>query len=541
MRAAAVSVFPYMLKKIFDTSSVQNDTSLLFHPITLLMACLMLTELSMRGCILLTALIFPKLRMNVHQHVIKKILFYPALYFRSKLSGTILHKVTLLPKFIEKVLEVFFQNFLYSFLSLVATSTLMFFVKPIFSYILIVGLAMHIAITLRYIEKIKNSSKKSAEYSSILSGQVGDMLANVEFIVSNSMEDKELKRIEKYIILDKKAYFKSLWEMERNNILRAFFNILTILIFTILLFYLFTHKQISLGDFTLISVSTFNILNQIWILNHQIIKLFLSIGEAETAIEILDTPQSSRPYFSPLAALEKPSLEIKNLYFSYPQRPAILKDINFSVNPGEKVLLLGDTGSGKSTLFYLIMGMLEKSRGDILINDKPLNHTSLSLLRSNIGFIGQFPHFFNRTIKENIFYGVQKGSLKDSDISKIIEDFKCNEILNNFSSTLFCQAGEKGGKLSGGQKQKLNLARVTMQNRPLLLLDEINSSLGKSDNHIIRHALKTYWKNKTVIISGHNIFFLDLIDRVIILQEGKIIFNNVLSQLSSELKTKFGV
>ena len=102
-------------------------------------------------------------------------------------------------------------------------------------------------------------------------------------------------------------------------------------------------------------------------------------------------------------------------------------------------------------------------------------------------------------------------------------------------------AGEKGGKLSGGQKQKLNLARITMQNRPLLLLDEVNASLGKSENHIITHALKTYWKDKTVIISTHNIFFLDLIDRVIILQEGKIIFNDSPAQLSTEQKIKFGI
>jgi ABC-type multidrug transport system fused ATPase/permease subunit len=196
-------------------------------------------------------------------------------------------------------------------------------------------------------------------------------------------------------------------------------------------------------------------------------------------------------------------ITIKNLEYKYPtSNQSIIKDFNLEINKGEKIALVGDIGTGKSTLMKIILGLIKPTNGDLYFNGHNYKSKNQSDLFKKFGYMTQNPILFNRSILENITFG--KPDTTREKVEELLEQFKLKSVFEKLKKGLDTPVGKNGSKLSGGQKQVVWFLRIYLHNPDILLLDEPTASLSKESKEILINLIKTAFADKTIIISSHD-------------------------------------
>ena len=212
-------------------------------------------------------------------------------------------------------------------------------------------------------------------------------------------------------------------------------------------------------------------------------------------------------------------IEFKNVYFSFGNR-GILKGVNFIVEPGQKVAIVGPTGAGKSTISKLLFRFYDPSSGNILIDNQSLKDVTQSSLRSNIGVVPQDTVMFNDTIEYNISYG-KPGSSRD-EINKVTKLSSIDKFIEDLEFGYSTIVGERGLKLSGGEKQRIAIARALLKNPKIFIFDEATSALDTKTEKSIERSLKKISNNSTTLVIAHRLSTVIDADKIIVLENGKI-------------------
>ncbi len=214
-------------------------------------------------------------------------------------------------------------------------------------------------------------------------------------------------------------------------------------------------------------------------------------------------------------------IEFKNVSFSYGKGDVVLKDFNFSVQKGETIALIGETGSGKSTIVNLACRFYEPTEGKILVDCVDYRERSLHWLQSNLGYVLQTPHLFSGTIRENIRYG--KLSSSDEEIYRAAKLVYACEFIEKKQNGYDTEVGEDGALLSTGEKQLISFARAILADPVFFILDEATSSVDTETEYKIQAAIKTILINRTSIIIAHRLSTIKSADRILVLQKGRIL------------------
>ena len=222
-------------------------------------------------------------------------------------------------------------------------------------------------------------------------------------------------------------------------------------------------------------------------------------------------------------------IEFKNVGFEYEEGKPVLRDISFTVPEGSVLGILGGTGSGKSTLTYLLDGLYAPTNGEITIGGKPISNISPATLRSNIGLILQEGYIYSGTIGENIALAVDDAT--QDDIKRAAKEACVDENIEGFANGYDTIVGERGVTLSGGQKQRVGIARTLLRNTPYLIFDDSLSAVDSETDAAIRANLNEKFKGATVIIISHRINTVMHADNIIVLDGGKIVESGTNSQL----------
>ena len=212
-------------------------------------------------------------------------------------------------------------------------------------------------------------------------------------------------------------------------------------------------------------------------------------------------------------------IEFKNVYFSFGNR-GILKGVNFIVEPGQKVAIVGPTGAGKSTISKLLFRFYDPSSGDIMIDNQSLKDVTQSSLRSNIGVVPQDTVMFNDTIEYNIAYG-KPGSSRD-EINKVVKLSSIDKFIEDLEIGYSTIVGERGLKLSGGEKQRIAIARALLKNPKIFIFDEATSALDTKTEKSIERSLKKLSNNSTTLVIAHRLSTIIDSDKIIVLENGKV-------------------
>jgi ABC-type bacteriocin/lantibiotic exporter with double-glycine peptidase domain len=214
-------------------------------------------------------------------------------------------------------------------------------------------------------------------------------------------------------------------------------------------------------------------------------------------------------------------LELKNVCFSF-QNKNILNNINLRIKEGDKICIIGESGSGKTTLLSIMMGLLEASRGDIEINKKEINQENLLNYQSQIGYVSQDIFISDDTILSNIAIGESKSDIDISRINKVIELSNMGDFINDSSKKLSSRVGTKGVKLSGGQIQRIGIARALYRDPKIIFFDEATSSLDEKNETIILENIFRAFNKRTIVFVTHKKQLVRYFDKVIKVDNGRV-------------------
>lgn len=279
---------------------------------------------------------------------------------------------------------------------------------------------------------------------------------------------------------------------------------------------------LTLGDFVLIQAYLINIFQRIWNFGRTIMKIYEGLSDAEEMTIILNTePEIKDIPKAKNLVVNTGEIEFKEVGFNYNQTREILKDFNLIIKPGERVAIIGPSGAGKSTIAKIILRMYELSGGKILIDGQNIAQVTQESLWKNISLVPQDPILFHRSLLENIRYGQPKASKKD--IIAAAKAANCHQFIENLSQGYETFVGERGIKLSGGERQRVAIARAILHDAPILILDEATSSLDSESEKLIQEALDKLMKNKTVIVIAHRLSTIRKMDRIVVVDQGKIV------------------
>lgn len=249
------------------------------------------------------------------------------------------------------------------------------------------------------------------------------------------------------------------------------------------------------------------------------------LAAADRLFEILNHKPAlfKPPKIYPLPPSAKGSMTVQGLTFYYPSRPSqpSLKNVSFSIKPGEKVAIVGPSGAGKSTLLNLFLRFYEYQEGGINIDEVDIRQLSLETLRSTIGIVPQEPFIFNASVYDNIAYGRYQAT--PEEVKKAADLAYASEFIERLPEKYETVLGEKGIRLSGGQRQRLAIARVVLKNPLILLLDEATNALDAESEYMVQQALEKVMQNRTTLIVAHRLSTVQSTDRIIVLDKGHVI------------------
>lgn len=249
----------------------------------------------------------------------------------------------------------------------------------------------------------------------------------------------------------------------------------------------------------------------------------ISNGAAKRILDILEEEPAVKdrvPYIPQNKSSVKGNIEFKDVKFSYEKGTEVLHGVNFTVKAGESIALTGESGAGKSTIANLLMRFYEPDSGAIYIDGKNIKDIHQNSLRDIIAYVPQDVYLFNKTIKENISLACPDAS--DEEIKQAAKVAMADGFIKRLEQGYDTNVGERGVQLSGGEKQRIAIARAVLKNSPILLMDEAVSNLDSESEALFRQALNNIRKNKTIITIAHRPSTIKEADRVIKIENGKI-------------------
>ncbi len=293
---------------------------------------------------------------------------------------------------------------------------------------------------------------------------------------------------------------------------------------------------VSAGDFALVLTLSITFMWGIHDMGKQMQRYSKVVGTCNQALSIIKQPHeiTDLPNAQPLQVTQG-QLSFREVSFHYENNKPLFKNLTITINPGEKVGLVGYSGGGKSTFIKLILRLMEIQSGQILIDDQDIKEVTKGSLRRQIGTIPQEPELFHRSILENIKFA--RVSATDEEVIDAAKKARCHDFIMDLPEQYQSLVGERGVKLSGGQKQRIAIARAFLKNAPILLLDEATSSLDSLTENEIHEALHEVMANKTTIVIAHRLSTLKDMDRILVFVNGEIVEDGSLENL---LKNQYG-
>ncbi len=278
----------------------------------------------------------------------------------------------------------------------------------------------------------------------------------------------------------------------------------------------------TVGMFVLAQSYIISLNDDLWMASRIIRDIYESFADAKEAVDVMmlshEIKDSSH---AGKLSVSAGAIDIANVGFHFNENIGVLDGVSLNIKPGERIALIGPSGAGKSTLVKLILRLYDVEIGSIKIDGQNIKEVTQGSLRESVSFVPQDPILFHRSLKENIKYG--KLDATDEEVIQAAKLAHCHEFITSFPYGYDTYVGERGVKLSGGERQRVAIARAILKNAPILILDEATSSLDSHSEILIQDALDVLMKGKTVMVIAHRLSTIRKMNRIVVLDHGKII------------------
>jgi len=531
-------LWPYILHVVIDIfTRYEGDRTAAWEslkaPVMGALGLVVYIETVSRTMGFLMAKATPKLQADIRMSMFDHVQHHSPQYFNERFAGSLANKITDMTTQVELIIQQLFWPIIPAVSTCILGTVFLWFVNPIFAWILLAWIIIHLSICLKFTRQVDVYEHRHGEARSTMLGKIVDSFTNnfaVNLFYRFKYESSALapfQKEEKETNVEAKRYVEKM-----RCFLSLFYFVAVILGVFGSLLYLWANNQITTGQVVQVFTTMWSIAMILWTIGSALPVLFQSFGIAKQAYSVMRDPQDIRD--KPGAQnLKVSSGEIifDNVSFHYGEKK-LFENKHVLIQGGERVGLVGYTGAGKSTFISLILRFFPLHRGKILIDGQDVAAVTLESLRAQIALIPQEPVLFHRTLKENISYG--KPEAAEEEIIRAARLAHCDEFIRQIPHGYEAVVGERGTKLSGGEKQRIAIARAILADAPILILDEATSALDSVTEKYIQDSLEKLMQNRTTIVIAHRLSTLSRMDRILVFDKGRIVEEGTHDSLLSQ-------
>jgi ABC-type multidrug transport system fused ATPase/permease subunit len=523
LSSATLLAFPYLAGKLLDVASGKEVP---YFSTTDQIALALIAILFIQGIFSFTrvytfSVVSERSLADLRKAVYKKIIWLPLRFFDSRRIGELMSRITSDVGTLSEMFSFTLAELLRQLLTLILGIVVIFFLAPKLTGFMLLTFPILVVLALIFGRYIRTLSKKTQDKLAAANVVVEESLQSISVVKAFTNESFEIGRYTNALnvvvaVAIKTARFRGLF--------------ISFIIFALLGgivavgWYganLVQSNEITVGELFSFVIYTSFVGGSIAGLGDIYTQLQRAIGASERLLEILgerDEEESGKE--SPLAF--HGAITFEDVSYAYPTRKdfLVLKNLNFSVLPGEKVALVGQSGAGKSTIINLLMRFYAVGQGVVKVDGKAIQDYPLTPYRRNIGIVPQEVILFGGTIRENIAYG--KPNATSDEIREAAIKANAFEFIESFPEKFETLVGDRGVKLSGGQRQRVAIARAILKNPAILILDEATSSLDAESEVLVQQALEKLMEGRTSIIIAHRLSTIKKVDRIFVIKEGAL-------------------
>lgn len=527
---------PYLIKLMIDQipSEIESSPSIdpLIYPAIAYIGMSILITLSYRVYDYFNLKFLPNLRSQLSLKLMNCMMSHSHDFYQNHYAGSLGSNIRDVTEGLPELIRILSEQILSQLLGLIASIITLGFVKLEFSLALIIWASIFLLLSYRQATKARLLGDYAAEVRSNVVGKMIDTIGNMMSVRLFTGQQAEIKKLRRELSYQVQAEQNRDWSLMRlyaiQGILFIFYQ--SFCMITLLIGY--KKGQMSGGDFALVLSINLAVIDCLTVISRNTGSLTELSGNITQGLRVILSPSKiiDKPSASYLI-VSKGEIVFDQVRFNYLNSPALFEDKSVFIPSGQKIGLVGYSGSGKSTFVNLILRLFDISSGKILIDNQDISEITQESLRKNIGMIPQEPSLFQGTLIDNIRYG--RLNATDEEVIRAAQKAHAHDFIIALPQGYQTQVGERAIRLSAGQRQRIAIARAILKNAPILILDEATCQLDVIVEQDIRAVLLEVMKNKTTIVIAHRLSTLIQMDRILLFENGRIIEDGTHRELSS--------
>jgi ATP-binding cassette subfamily B protein len=443
-------------------------------------------------------------------------------FFTNSFGGSLVQRVNRFARAFETLSDQINWVVIPLLTRITAITIVVFFINKWIAIIFLIWVIIFLGFNVVFSKWKLKYDIKVAEIDSKTTGYLADTIANqntIQLFSAHKFESWGFKKVsDEQAKQTKFTWFLDFFAEAGQSFLM--FLIEFLLFYFAIIFW--QQGVITVGVFVMLQVYILVLIGQLWDFTRVIRHAYQAYADSKEMVEISLLSHEIKDVPTAKEFLAKNGeIEFKELTFNFNETRKVLDNVNLLIKPGEKVALVGPSGAGKTTFVRLLLRLYSPTSGKILVDGQNISEVTQESLRKNISMVPQDPILFHRTLAENIAYGKRDASR--AEIERAAELAHCDNFIADLPFGLETYVGERGVKLSGGERQRVAIARAILKNAPVLVLDEATSSLDSHSEMLIQDALNNLMKDKTTIVIAHRLSTIQKMDRIIVIDGGKIV------------------
>lgn len=525
--AILTSVNPFLMKVIIDdVVEYQGASRSLFSTVLIPAVLFVLVYQAMDLCWAMFDYFKLKTMPKVREDIINTMFAYlqghSYSYFQKNFSGSLANKIADMARGAESVISQIIEPLAFQIMALLVASFSMQLIHPLFGLVLLCWSFLFLGIICLFYKKTLWLSNAFSESNSVCMGKLVDSVTNIVSAMFFARKRYEQKYLAKYVSDSKEKDQLLQKYMFKIKLLQGTSVTILFGLMVMVLLYAKERNLVTIGDFAFIFALSTTIMQGLWYLASHFLIFSQELGVCEQALTLMNVPHEivDAPDAKVLKVTQG-EIKFDNVSFNYDRGKNVFRNKSITIIGGQKVGLVGFSGSGKTTFVNLILRFFNISAGRILIDTQNIVEVTQDSLHENIAMIPQDPMMFHRTMMENIRYG--RLDATDEEVFEASKKAHCHEFIELMPEGYQALVGERGLKLSGGQRQRIAIARAILKNAPVLILDEATSALDSITEKKIRESVEYLMQGRTTLVIAHRLSTLSDMDRILVFSGGHIV------------------
>ncbi|WP_243713790.1 ABC transporter ATP-binding protein [Nostoc sp. 106C] len=520
-------MLPYAIGEIIrSVTRSPGDSKLIFdavkQPLMLFVALSVGEVIFGRSSGLLQTILHPIHRQHIVRSLYAYLQHHSHRYLSSSFAGALAHRISETSLGVTQTMQMMITEFMPVIIVYTIATIVLYRAYPPLAALVGVWAVLFISISFWLATRCRIYSRRAAAKRSETTGIIVDAVTNLTSSRLFARLDFERRYLNEQLRRELKEVRQSNWYSERIRWFQ-FISAAILKIGTLYYsLYLWSQGAIATADFVVATSLSLLIISEARNLSKRFLEFFEHIGNVANGVFTIVQPHELIDRDSAIAhSITKGRIEFRRVNFNYSDEKKVFHNLSVTIQPGQRVGLVGFSGSGKSTFVNLILRLFDPQGGQVLIDGVDIRDMTQDALHAQISLIPQDPSLFHRTLLENIRYGRLEAS--DEEVMEAARKAYAHDFIAQMAEGYHSLVGERGVKLSGGQRQRIAIARVILKDAPILILDEATSSLDSITEKAIQDTLDLAMHGKTVIVVAHRLSTIAHLDRILVFDQGRIV------------------